>query len=324
MVNLRKIWRLLKETVSEWQFNEVSLLASSLAYYTVFSLAPLLVLVIMIVGAIFGEAAAKDQIVTQLTEMVGEEGAQLIATAIANMRADATGGTFRLLFNLGFLVFGATGVFAQIQDALDRIWQVKPEPRRQIFHFLRKRLLSFAMVLVIAFLLLVSFVGNTILAALVEVLNNITPGSGYLWQVISLVISFGMTTLIFAMIYTILPDAEIAWRDTVVGAIITALLFLVGQFLFGLFLRQTNYGSAYGVAGSFVIVITWVFYAAQILLLGAEFTKVYAKQRGSPIVPSEYAIHFDRTHQNPSQVSSVETSRRANKNPSSRNKHDRR
>jgi len=324
MVNLSKIWRLLKETVSEWQFNEVSLLASSLAYYTVFSLAPLLVLVTMIVGAIFGEAAAKDQIVTQLTEMVGEAGAQLISTAIDNMRADATGGTFRLLFNLGFLVFGATGVFAQIQEALDRIWQVKPDPRRQIFHFLRKRLLSFAMVLVIAFLLLVSFVGNTILAALVEVLNNITPGSGYLWQVISLVISFGMTTLIFAMIYTILPDAEIAWRDTVVGAIITALLFLVGQFLFGLFLRQTNYGSAYGVAGSFVIVITWVFYAAQILLLGAEFTKVYAKQRGSPIVPSEYAVHFDRTHQNPSQVSSAETSRRSNKNPSSRNKHYRR
>ncbi|HAX77879.1 MAG TPA: YihY/virulence factor BrkB family protein [Cyanobacteria bacterium UBA11372] len=324
MVNLRKIWRLLKETVSEWQFNEVSLLASSLAYYTVFSLAPLLVLVIMIVGAIFGEAAAQEQIVTQLTELVGEEGAQLIATAIDNMRADATGGTFRLLFNLGFLVFGATGVFAQIQDALDRIWEVKPEPRRQIFHFLRKRLLSFAMVLVIAFLLLVSFVGNTILAAFVEVLNNITPGSGYLWQFISLLVSFGMTTLIFALIYTILPDAEIAWRDTVVGAIITALLFLVGQLLFGLFLRQTNYGSAYGVAGSFVIVITWVFYAAQILLLGAEFTKIYAKQRGAPIVPSEYAVHCDRTHQNPSPVSSAERLRRAYKNSSGRNKHYRR
>jgi membrane protein len=308
MFSLKKIWRLLKETVSEWQFNEVSLLASSLAYYTVFSLVPLLVIVIMIVGAIFGEAAAKEEIVTQLTELVGEEGAQLIATAIANMRADATGGTFQLLFNLGFLLFGATGVFAQIQDALDRIWEVKSEPRRHIFHFLRKRLLSFAMVLVIAFLLLVSFVGNTILTAFVEVLNNIAPGSGYVWQVISLVVSFGMTTLVFAMIYTILPDAEIAWRDTVVGAIITALLFLVGQFLFGLFLRQTNYGSAYGVAGSFVIVITWVFYAAQVLLLGAEFTKVYAKQRGAPIIPSEYAVRNSRS----------EPSQRNNK------KHDRR
>ncbi len=320
MASLRQIWRLLKETFSEWQLNEVSLLASSLAYYTVFSLAPLLVIVIMIVGAIFGEAAAKGQIVAQLTELFGEQGAELIATAIANMRADAEGGPFRLLFNLGFLIFGATGVFAQIQDALDRIWEVKPAPGQQTVNFLRKRLLSFVMVLAIACLLLLSFVGNTVLTALVDFLNSLVPGSGYLWQIVSLLVSLGVTTALFAMMYTVLPDAEIAWRDTLVGATATAILFLVGQFLFGLFLGQTDFGSAYGVAGSFVIVITWIFYAAQVLLLGAEFTKVYGKQRGSPIVPSEYAVSRSHNDQERSLVPKRKnTSSRQIRHPRQRN-----
>ena len=297
MISFRQIWRLLQETASQWQLNEVSLLASSLAYYTVFSLTPLLVIVIMIVGAIFGEAAAKEQIVVQLTGLFGAQGAELIAEAIANMRADAEGGTFQLLFNLGFLLFGATGVFAQIQYALDRIWEVKPSPKQQLVNFLRKRLLSFFMVLAIACVLLLSFVGNAVLMALVDFLNSLVPGSGYLWQILSLLISLGITTAIFALMYTVLPDVEIAWRDTLIGAGVTAILFLVGQFLFGLFLSQTNFGSAYGVAGSFAIVITWIFYAAQVLLLGAEFTKVFAKQRGSAIVPSQYAVSVSNTEQ---------------------------
>ncbi|MGL5924201.1 YihY/virulence factor BrkB family protein [Chroococcidiopsis sp.] len=152
--NFRWFWRLIKETISECQFNEVSVLAASLAYYTVFSLAPLLVIIMMIVGAVFGEVAAKEQIVSQLTQLFGEQGAELIATAIANLRADTEGGTFRLLFNLGFLIFGATGVFAQIQDALDRIWEVEPAPGQKLINFLRKRLLTFVMVLAIACLLL--------------------------------------------------------------------------------------------------------------------------------------------------------------------------
>jgi membrane protein len=150
------------------------------------------------------------------------------------------------------------------------------------------------MVLAIALLLLTSFLSNSLLAAIVEILNNIVPGSGFWWRILSFLASFGVTTTIFALMYTLLPDVEIPWRDTFVGAITTAVLFLIGQFLFGLFLSNTDFGSAYGVAGSFVIVITWIFFAAQILLLGAEFTRVYGKQRGSPIVPSEYAIAVDR------------------------------
>ena len=167
MLSLRKIWRLLKETFSEWHFNEVSLLASSLAYYAVFSITPLLIILMMIVGAVFGEAAAKERIVTQLKELVGFKGAHVIATAIVNLRTNATGGSLRLIFSLGFLIFGATSVFSQIQNALNKIWEVKSAPRQQVFNFFRKRLLSFAMVLVIALLLLLSFVGNTILVALV-------------------------------------------------------------------------------------------------------------------------------------------------------------
>ncbi|AFY75626.1 MAG: YihY/virulence factor BrkB family protein [Hydrococcus sp. C42_A2020_068] len=303
MVSLRQIRRLLKETISEWQLNEVSLLASSLAYYTVFSLAPLMAIVILIVGAIFDETVATEQLVAQMRDLFGTEGAQLLANAIAYMKTDANEQEpFQLLFNLGFLLAGATGVFAQIQDALNRIWEVRPTPGRHLFHFLRKRLLTFVMVLAIALLLLVSFFGNSILIAFVDLLNELVPGSGNLWQIVSLSVSFGVTTLIFALMYAILPDAEIAWRDTLIGAIVTALLFLLGQFLFGLFLTQTNFGSAYGVAGSFVIVITWIFYAAHILLLGAEFTKVYAKHRGSPITPSDYAISVTRSRQRHSQI----------------------
>jgi membrane protein len=290
MVTFRKIRRLLAEIASEWQTNEVSLLASSLAYYAVFSLAPLLGLVIMIVGAIFGEAVVQEEVVYRLRELFGQEGAELISTAIANLKVDYRQLTFTVFFNLIFLLFGATGVFTQIQTALDRIWEVKPAPRRKIFHLLRKRLLCFLMVLVIALLLILFFIANAILTSLVAFFNELFPGLGYISQFISLLITFGGTTLIFTMMYSILPDADIAWRDTIVGALITSVLFLVGQYFFGLFLSRTDFGSAYGVAGSFVIVITWIFYAAHILFLGAEFTKVYAKQRGSAIVPCEYAV----------------------------------
>ncbi|MBD0334728.1 MAG: YihY/virulence factor BrkB family protein [Cyanobacteria bacterium Co-bin13] len=290
MSSFRKARRLLKGTVVEWQSHEVSLLASSLAYSTVFTLAPLAIIVIMIVGAIFGEVAAEEQIVAQLEELVGAEGAGLLGTAIANMRDQSGEGTLQLVLNLGFLAFGASGVFAQIQNSLDRIWDVRPEPGRHIFHFLRKRLLSFAMILVLAFLLLVSTVANTLLVAVVSTLNQQLPGASYLWQVLQRVVSVGGMTAVFALMYTILPDVEIRWKDTLVGALITALLFLVGQFFFGIFLNMANVGSAYGVAGSFLIVITWIFYAANILFIGAAFTKVYARQQGAPIVPSDFAV----------------------------------
>ncbi|PSB13248.1 YihY/virulence factor BrkB family protein [filamentous cyanobacterium CCP1] len=294
---IQEVWQLIKATASEWQFNQVSILASSLAYYTVFSIPPLMIIVIMIVGAIFGEAATQGEIVGQIQDVVGEEAAQVIETAIANLREDPRDDRLRFIFSMGFLAFGASGVFAQIQNALDRIWEVKPEPRRHVFHFLRKRLLSFSMVLVIAFLLIVTFIVNTALATLVNVLSGALPGLFYLWRILSFVISLGILTFLFAAIYAILPDARVAWRDALVGATLTTFLFVLGQFLFWQFLNRTEFGSAYGIAGSFVIIITWIYYAAHILFIGAEFTKVYARRHGSPIVPEEYAvpIHADIT-----------------------------
>lgn len=289
MANLRKIRRLLKGTVAEWQVQEVPLLSSALAYSTVFSLAPLIILVIMLLGTLFGEETAQEQIVAQLTHLMGTEGAELLATAIANLRDQTDKGPLQLLINLGFFGFGATSVFAQIQNSLDRIWDVKPMPHRQVFHFLHKRLLSFGMILAIALLLMVYSVASTALVLLVANLNQIA-GLGHLWRILQWAISFGLISAVFAAIYTILPDAEIHWRDTLIGAMLTAALFLIGQVLFGVFLTMVDVGSAYGVAGSFLIVITWIFYAALILFSGAVFTKVYARQRGVPITPSKFAI----------------------------------
>ncbi|MGF1517511.1 MAG: YihY/virulence factor BrkB family protein [Nodosilinea sp.] len=290
MAILRKARRLIKETVAEWQVQEVSLLASSLAYSTVFSLAPLMILVMMLLGIFFGETTAREQIVSQLDDLVGDDGADLLATAIVNLRDQASEGPLQLILNLAFFLFGASSVFAGIQNSLDRIWDVKPEPGRHVFHFLRKRLLSAAMILAIAFLLLVSSVAGTLLAVVTANLNEWLPAMGFLWQILSWAISFGVITAVFAAIYTVLPDADIHWQDTLIGAMLTAGLFMVGQWLFGIFLDLVDIGSGYGVAGSFLVIITWIFYAAIILFSGAVFTKVYARRYGLPIVPSDFAV----------------------------------
>ncbi len=290
MSYLKKGRRLLKGTFTEWQDRDISLLSSALAYATIFSLAPLMILVIMAMGLIFGEDAAQAQIVEQLSELMGEEGAQFLATAITNLREQAGQGTVALLINLAFFMFGASNVFAQIQNALDRIWEVKPNPRRHILHFLRKRLLSVTMILAVVFLLLVSNVATTLLSVVMSNLNDWIPGLGYLWQVLQWVVGFALITTIFATIYTILPDADVHWQDTWIGAIITTILFLLGQWLFGIFLNFVDIGSAYGVAGSFLVVISWVFYTAQILYTGAAFTKVYARRYDQRITPSDFAV----------------------------------
>ena len=290
MTSLKTWRRLLKETLKEWQARDVSLLASALAYSTVFSIAPLMILIIMIAGAVFNETVAEEQIVQQMTDAVGRDAAQLMATAIANLRIQPNNGVFQVILNLALLAFGASNVFAQIQEALNRIWEVKPLSQRYVFHFIRKRLLSFAMIATVSFLLLVTAIGSIILTKIFSLLNQSLPQISSVWQILLWLASFAMVSTVFAAIYTILPDAEIHWRTTFIGAMITALLFLGGQSVFGAFLHLTNIGSAYGVAGSFLIVITWIYYAAQILFLGAVFTKVFARHRRVPISPSRFAI----------------------------------
>lgn len=295
-MSIKTLWGLLKVTFSQWRRDQASLMAAALAYYTVFSLAPLLIIVIAIAGAIFGEHAAKGELVAQIQGVVGREGAQLIQTAIENAsQLDPSQGPIPTLINIGVLLFGASVVFAQLQKSLNRIWEVEAKPGNGIKRVLRKRLLTFSMVLVIAFLLLVSLVISTMLVILGNYLRDLVPGFTYLWQILNFFISFSLVTLLFAMIFKILPDAKIAWRDVWMGAAITAVLFDIGKFLLGFYLGKTSLASAYGAAGSLVIILTWVFYSAQILFLGAEFTQVYVRHYSREIVPDEHAVRVPKT-----------------------------
>lgn len=285
--------RLLKGTFAEWKEDNVPVLAAALAYYTVFSLAPLLIIAIAVAGAVFGEEAARGELVHQIQGLVGKEGAEAVQAMIQNASKPNNGGAIATIIGVILLMFGASGVFGQLQSALNTIWEVKPKPGQGIRSFLVSRFLSFAMVLVIGFLLLVSLVLSSVLAAVSYFFNNLMPGLPILGQVINFLISFGVITVLFASIYKFLPDVEIPWKNLWVGAAVTAVLFNIGKLAIGLYLGNSSVGSAYGAAGSLVVVLIWVFYSAQILLIGAEFTQVYSKYRGKPLRPSKHAVPID-------------------------------
>ena len=287
-IRIKPIFRLLKEAFREWQQDKVSLLAAALAYYTVFSVTPLLVIAIAIAGAVFGQDTARNEIVQQINALVGEQGAQVIEIALANANQPQLG-SLASIISLIILLVGASGVFAQLQEALNTVWDVKPKSGGSLGQFLRKRLLSFGMVLAIGFLLLVSLIFSAILSGISNLEINLLPGWVSLLRLLNLAISLGMISLLFALIYKYLPDAKIRWQDVWVGAIITALLFTLGKFLIGLYLGRGSLGSTYGAAGSLIIFLAWVFYSAQILLFGAEFTQVYARKYGRTIRPDRHA-----------------------------------
>jgi membrane protein len=288
-MNVKTIWSLLKETFSEWSEDKASRLAASLAYYTVFSIAPVLIIVISVAGLVFGREAAQGQIEAQIQGLIGEESAQFIQTLI-EASSNKTTGTIAAVIGIATLLFGATGLFGQLQDALNTIWEVTPKPGRGVMGIIKDRFLSFTMVLGIGFLLMVSLVISAALASLNEFLGSLFADMAILGQGLNSIISFGVITLLFAMIYKVLPDVEIAWGDVWIGAAVTALLFTIGKFLIGLYIGHSAVASSYGAAGALVVVLLWVYYSAQILLLGAEFTQVYAKKFGSHIVPDEDAV----------------------------------
>jgi len=288
-VNIRTMWDLLKETFAEWNKDKVSRLAAALAYYTIFSLAPLLIIVIAIAGSVFGEEAARGEIVGQIQGLVGKDGAEVIQTAIQNASRPAAG-TIASVVSIVVLLFGASGVFAELQDSLNTVWEVQPKPERGLLNIIRSRFLSFSMVLGIGFLLIVSLVVSAALAAVSAYLGNVLPGLVFFWRIVNFALGFVVTTVLFGLIYKVLPDVKITWSDVWIGAAITSLLFSIGRFLLGVYLGNSNFGSTYGAAGSLVILLAWVYYAAQILFLGAEFTQVYARRYGSGIVPDKNAI----------------------------------
>ncbi|RUR73958.1 YihY/virulence factor BrkB family protein [Chlorogloeopsis fritschii PCC 9212] len=296
-MNLQTIWGLFQETFSEWQKDKASRLAAALSYYTIFSIAPLLIIVIAVAGAAFGEAAATNAIFNQLQGLIGAEGAKVIQNAIDNANRPRAG-TIASLISIVVLLFGATGLFTELQDALNTIWEVQPKPGKAMKNMVRQRFLSFAMILAIGFLLLVSLVISAVLQGIINYFSHLLPGVDFIWQFINFFLGFAITTVLFGLIFKVLPDAKITWKDVLIGAVITSLLFSLGRYALGHYLGNATFGSTYGAAGSIVVILVWVNYAAQILFFGAEFTQVYSRRYGSRIVPANYAVPISESDRN--------------------------
>ena len=296
----RDFANLVAETIKEWQKDQAARLAAALAYYATFSLAPLLVLVLAIAGLVGGRDAAQGLVMAQIQDLVGEEGKEFVQSMIENAAATPTGVTASILGSVTLLV-GALGAFNELQNALDRIWDVEPKPIKRwslrVQRFIFKRLLSFSMVLGIGFLLLISLVISAALSALSEYLGRIPLFSELMLQMLHLIISLGLITFLFAMIFKFIPDVEIRWRNVWLGAAITAILFTIGKTLIGIYLGQAEVSSTFGAAGSLAVLMIWVYYSSQILFLGAEFTQVFTKRSGERPPPDENALKVKRSKQ---------------------------
>jgi len=273
---MKKYLALFKQTISEFSSDKVPRLGAALAYYTIFSLAPLLLIAIAIAGLAFGEEAARNQVFAQLRGVLGPLAAKAVQEMVENAARPASG-TMATIIGIVTLIFGASGVFGQLKEALNTIWDVKPKKTAGILGFIKQRFLSAAMVLGMGFLLLVSLVVDAAIAAIV-------PQGAAIWEALQLVVLLGVVTVLFASIFRFLPDLKIEWHDVWLGAFLTALLFVFGKFALGLYLGRSAVASTYGAAGSLVVLLLWVYYSAQILLFGAEFTQVYTNdKRGSSL-----------------------------------------
>lgn len=278
---LREIATLLQKTVQTWQASDAPRMAAALSYYTTFALAPLIILVTVIAGVIFDQAAVRNQILAEVAVNIGADAANLIRDVIDQMSRPQDS-LISTVVSIAALLFGAIGVFGQLQGALDRIWDVEAHAMPQgVKGLVINNLLSLGMVLVVGFLLLVSLVISTILSALGSQLNQLFPGAETVVSLANFLISFAVIALLFALIYRLLPHTGIAWGDVLGGAALTALLFTLGKTLLSLYLSRSGTASIYGAAGSLVVLLLWIYYAAQILLLGGAFTRVWAQVYGS-------------------------------------------
>jgi membrane protein len=286
---------LIRQTFSEFGEDEGTRLAAALSYYTVFSLPPLLILLMMVLGAVLDPQDVRGLLEGQVGGLLGPAGSDQIATILEEANRP-TGGGLAAVLGMGALLFGAVGAFIELQHALNRIWEVKPDPAQGgIRRFISQRLASFGMLLTIAFLLLVSLVLSAILTAMGDALGRILPGgvSSVLLQAVNFVVALGAITVLFALLFRHVPDVEIEWRDVWVGALATAVLFTVGKFGLGIYLGRSEPGSAYGAAGALALLLVWIYYSAIILFLGAEFTQVWSRERGSGIEPAAGAMRSD-------------------------------
>ncbi len=284
---LQQAWSLTRDAVAAWIEDFAPSMGAALAYYTIFSLAPMLIIVIAIAGFFFGQDAAQGAIVVQLRDLMGDTGASAVE-GLLKSASEPEQGIIAATLGILTLMIGATAVFGELQSALNRIWKVPAEKERSgIWTLLRTRMLSFGMVMGLGFMLLISLVLSAVLAALGKWWGDILGSWSIVLQLLNLAVSFTVITGLFAMIYKFMPRARIPWRDVWVGSVVTALLFTIGKTLIGLYLGKTNMASGFGAAGSLVILLVWIYYSAQIFLLGAEFTWVFAQQHGSQSATSQ-------------------------------------
>ncbi len=283
-----RIFSIAKEGFQAWQNDKATRLAAGIAYYTLFSLAPLFVLLLSIAGMIFGPDVARQEIYTEMQNIIGPTGTGAIRAILGSVEESQSSG-FAALLSAAILLFGASGMMLALQDALNQIWNVEPLPGKGIKLLLQKRLLSFAMILAIGFLLIVSLVATAAVSFLTEFLVEQIPPLAVGLPFIDLLLSILLIAILFAILFKYLPDARMTWADAWAGAFITSTLFTIGKLILGWYLGQRDFASAYGVAGSVILLLFWVYYSAQIFLYGAECTAVYAKRYGTPIEPASYA-----------------------------------
>jgi len=287
-MDLKDFWKSTKLAFKEWNEDKAARLAAALAYYTAFSIPPLLVIVIAVAGIFLGRDAVQTAILNQIGSLIGPQSAEAVKGMITNASQTGTGIRATIIGTV-VLLLGASGVFGQLQDSLNTIWEVKPNPKQGLLGLIKKRFFSFSMVLVVGFLLLVSLVATAALGAVGDYFTQLFPGFEVLMQVLNFIVSFLVITLMFALLFKYVPDAKIAWGDVWLGAAITSMLFTVGRTALGLYLGNSSTASDFGAASAVIIILVWIYYSAQILFFGAEFTQVYANNFGSGIVPEEGA-----------------------------------
>lgn len=294
-MTLKTGWEALREAAHGWIDANATRLSAALAFYTILSIAPLFVIAIAIAGAVFGDEAASGALTEQLRGLLGEAGAEVAKTAI--QRADKpNAGIIATVIGVVTLLFGASGVFNELQSSLNAVWDVKPKSGRGIWAKVRDRFLSFGMVLVIGFLLLISLVLSTALNAFGGFLDGLAPGVPTLMWIANFLLSFAIVTVLFALMFKYLPDARVAWTDVWFGATVTAVLFTIGKYLIGLYLGKAGVGTPYGAAGSLVAFVVWVYYSGLIVFFGAELTQVGAKRAGRAIQPTANAEPAGEKH----------------------------
>jgi membrane protein len=287
---LKQFWKVIVATFMGFINDNGLKLSASLAYYTVFSIAPLIILTISLTSLILGHHNFNDQIYNQIGQFVGKNAANQLQSIVKNLQLSGKTGV-ALVAGIGILLVGASTMFVEIQDSLNIIWRVKAKPKMGWLKWLQNRFLSFSLIISLGFLLLVSLIVNIAVKALSTRLIHSLPITVNLFNLINLGITLLVIATLFGIIFKFLPDVKIKWREVRIGAIFTALLFMFGQYLIGLYIQYTAQGSAYGAAGSIIVILVWIYYTSAILYIGAEFTQVYAEAIGSSIEPAEYAVH---------------------------------